>query len=431
MLSVIAASGAMRRSAVVSSVPVESSAWDFGKVVALSNVAELIDRPAPAGPSARGRLLFVVNDLGFFLSHRLPIAEAAAGDGWEVHIAAPPDPEAAPVLEEAGFRLHRFGLDRHGTNPVVEAVSLGALYRLFRRVGPDIVHLVTIKPVVYGGVAARLAGVPCVVSAVSGLGYVFSERTARARAIARAVRPLYRAALGHPRQRVIFQNAYDRDALAALGAGLEGRTEMIGGAGVCLESFTPTPEPQGPVTVMLPARLLREKGIAEFVAAAERLRAEGLEARFVVVGEAPGGNPSRVPDGVLERWRASGAVELWGRRDDMPAVLAQAHVVVLPSYYREGLPKVLLEAAACGRPVITTDWPGCRDAVRPGETGLLVPPRDAEALAGAIRRLATDAVARRRMGRAGRALAEEAFCARAVAARHLEIYEALGSDPEG
>ena len=397
----------------------------------MQSVAETVDRSASDGPGARGRLLFVVNDLGFFLSHRMPVAEAAAGDGWEVHIAAPPDPAAAARLEDAGFRLHRFDLDRHGTNPAAEAASLGALYRLFRRVAPDLVHLVTIKPVVYGGVAARLAGVPAVVSAVSGLGYVFSERSARARAIARAVRPLYRAALGHPRQRVIFQNEHDREALAALGARLGDRSEMIRGSGVCLETFAPAPEPEGPVTVMLPSRLLREKGVAEFVAAAERLRAEGLEARFVLVGAAPEGNPSRVPDEVLEGWRAAGAVEFWGHRDDMPKVLAQAHVVVLPSYYREGLPKVLLEAAACARPVITTDWPGCRDALVPGETGLVVPPRDGQALADAIRRLVGDTTARRRMGRAGRALAERAFCVRAVAERHLEIYEALGSDPEG
>ena len=388
-------------------------------------MAATVDRPAEGGRLARGRLLFVINDLGFFRSHRLPVAEAAVAEGWDVHVAAPPDPGTGAHLAEAGFALHPLRLDRHGTNPVAEAASLGAHYRLFRRLRPDVVHLVTIKPVIYGGLAARLAGVPAVVSAISGLGYAFSDSGAHARAVGHAVRPLYRLALGHPRQRVIFQNETDRAALAGLSKGLEDRAEVIRGSGVDLDAFAPAPEPEGPVTVMLPSRLLREKGVAEFAAAAEILRGQGAEARFVVVGDAPAGNPSAVSAEDLARWREGGAVEFWGHRADMPAVLAGAHVVVLPSYYREGLPKVLLEAAACGRPVVTTDWPGCRDAIEPGETGLLVPPRDPEALADAIGRLVGDAVARRRMGRAARALAERAFCAREVARRHLEIYRAL------
>lgn len=391
----------------------------------MNRLAATLDRPLLAGARPLGRLLFVVNDLGFFLSHRLPVAEAAAEEGWEVHVAAPPAGAAEARLAGQGFALHRLRLDRHGTNPLAEAASLIAMRRLFRRLRPDLVHLVTIKPVIYGGLAARLAGVPAVVSAVSGLGYVFSGADARSRALGRVLGPLYRAALAHPNQRVIFQNASDRAALAALGARLDGRAETIAGSGVDLDAFAPAPEPEGPVTVMLPARLLAGKGVAEFVAAARILRGEGTEARFVVVGEAPAGNPSRVPEAALAAWRAEGAAEFWGHRDDMPRVLAQAHVVALPSYYGEGLPKVLLEAAACARPVVTSDWPGCRDAVLPGETGLLVPPREPAALAAALRRLIADAGARRRMGRAARALAERAFCARAVARRHLEIYRAL------
>lgn len=396
----------------------------------LNTVAATVDRPARAGRGARGRLLFVVNDLGFFLTHRLPVAEAAAESRWEVHVAAPPDPVAAAALDGAGLRLHGLRLDRHGTNPLAEAASLGATYRLFRRLRPELVHLVTIKPVIYGGLAARLARVPAVVSAISGLGYAFSGREARARVIGRAVRPLYRLALGHPRQRVIFQNEDDREALARLGPRVAARAEVIRGSGVDLDVFAPAPEPEEPVTVLLAARLLREKGAAEFVAAARLLRAEGVEARFAVVGDAPEGNPSSVSAEDLDSWRAEGAVELWGHRDDMPEVMRRAHIVVLPSYYREGVPKVLLEAAATARPVVTTDWPGCRDAVEAGETGLLVPPRDVEALAGAIQRLIADSKLRRRMGRAGRALAERAFCAHDVARRHLEIYRELAGDGE-
>ena len=396
----------------------------------LNWVVETVDRPARAGRSARQRLLFVVNDLEFFRSHRVALAEAAAGEGWEVHVAAPPDPAAAARLEGTEVGLHALRLDRHGTNPVAEAASLGATYRLFRRLRPEVVHLVTIKPVLYGGVAARMAGVPAVVSAITGLGYVFSQAGPRAGLIRQAVRPLYRLALGHPRQRVIFQNEADHAALAGLGARLEARAELIRGSGVDLDAFAPAAEPEGPATVVLPARLLREKGVAEFVAAARILRAEGAEARFVVVGGAPEGNPSSVPAEDLAAWRAEGAVEFWDHREDMPEVMRRAHIVVLPSYYREGLPKVLLEAAASARPVVTTDWPGCRDAVEEGETALLVPPRDPDALAGAIRRLVGDAEARRRMGEAGRALAERAFSVREVARRHLDIYRTLAVDRE-
>ncbi len=391
-----------------------------------------VDRPAPAGPSARRRLLFVVNDLGFFLSHRLPVAEAAAAEGWEVHVAAPADPaDNRARLRAAGHHFHALPLHRHGTNPVSEAASLSATYRLFRRLRPDLVHLVTVKPVIYGGVAARLARVPAVVSAISGLGYVFSSSGIRARMIGRLVRPFYRFALGHPRQRVIFQNENDRAALAKLSPRLDARAAIIRGSGVDLDTFVPAPEPEGPVTVMLASRLLREKGIADFVTAARLLRAEGAGARFVVVGDAPGGNPASIPAGQIEEWRAEGTVEFWGHRVDMPEVIRQAHLVVLPSFYREGLPKVLLEAAASGRPVVTTDWPGCRDAVEPEKTGLLVPPREPAMLANAIRDLVGDAEARRRMGLAGRALAERAFSARAVAQQHLEIYRGLTHATEG
>ncbi|HUF87646.1 MAG TPA: glycosyltransferase family 4 protein [Thermohalobaculum sp.] len=390
---------------------------------ALDSVAAIAGRTGANGGAAGARLLFVVNDLDFFLSHRLAIAEAAAAEGWEVHVAAPGAADDARLCA-AGLRPHALRLARHGTNPLAEAASLAGMYRLFRRLRPDLVHLVTIKPVVYGGIAARLARVPAVVSAISGLGYVFLQGGARARTLRWAVRPLYRLALGHPRQRVIFQNEDDRSALEALGARLDGRSELIRGSGVDLDAFVPTPEPEGPVRVLMPARILTDKGVREFVEAARILRREGVEARFAVAGDAPAGNPARVPGQTLAAWRTAGTVELLGFCSDMPRQLAASHIVVLPSY-REGFPLALVEAAAAARPVVTTDVPGCRDAIIEGETGLLVPVRDSAALARAIRRLVEEPETRWRMGRAGRALAERAFSVRDVAQRHLAIYRAL------
>ncbi|MFQ5565059.1 MAG: glycosyltransferase family 4 protein [Paracoccaceae bacterium] len=372
----------------------------------------------------RGRLLYVVNDLAFLVSHRLAVALAAVDAGYEVHVAAPEDSASARALAGSGLHLHRLAMHRHKTNPVAELRSFQHIYRMFRRLKPDIVHLVTIKPVLYGGIAARLAGVPSVVSAISGLGYIFIGSSLRSRMLSLPVKPLYRFALGHRCQRVIFQNDSDRATVEGLGIDLTGKVKMIPGSGVDLEVYAPAPEPEGPVTVVMPSRLLRDKGVVEFVEAARILRREGSPARFVLVGDAPKENPSCVARDVLDAWEAEGVVAFWGYRSDMPEVYRQSHIVVLPSY-REGFPKVLIEAAACGRPVVTTDVPGCRDAIRDGETGRLVPVRDSAALAGAMRGLIGDRETRLRMGRAGRELAERAYAVGEVARRHLDIYRDL------
>jgi glycosyltransferase involved in cell wall biosynthesis len=237
-------------------------------------------------------------------------------------------------------------------------------------------------------------------------------------------KPLYRFALGHVTQTVIFQNNDDRAAIQALGVNLSGKAEMIRGSGIDLKTFEPTPEPDEPVTVLVPSRLLRDKGIAEFVEAARILKGEGTTARFVLVGDAPGGNPDSLPQSQLDAWKTEGVVEFWGFRGDMPDVFSRAHIIVLPSY-REGFPKALIEAAACGRAVVTTDTPGCRDAIVEGQTGRLVPVRDSAALAAAIRGLIDNKETRRNMGIAGRDLAERKFSIEHVVHRHLDIYLAL------
>ena len=382
--------------------------------------------PKPAPKITRGRLLFVVNDLAFLISHRLAVAQAALDAGYEVHIAAPAGIAPGPDLARSGFHLHHFHMHRHNTNPLSELRSFWKIYRIFRAVKPDIVHLVTIKPVLYGGVAARLARVPSVVSAISGLGYVFANKSLKSRALGLIVKPLYRFALGHRIQSVIFQNDNDRATIEALGAKLSGKVETIGGSGVDLAVFKPVPEPEGPVTVMVPSRLLHDKGIVEFVEAARILKHEGLAARFILVGDAPEGNPATVPQNMLDAWKAEGVVEFWGFRSDMPAVLGQSHLVVLPSY-REGFPKALIEAAACGRAVVTTDTPGCRDAIIENTTGILVPARDSKALAGAMRSLIEDQATRREMGIAARKHAEQVFSIDHVTRRHLDIYQGLST----
>lgn len=370
------------------------------------------------------RLLFVVNAPEFFLSHRLPIALEARREGFDVHVATGPG-DAVQRLKAMGFAHHLIPLSRSGKHPVREVRSLWSLYRLMRRIRPDIVHLVTIKPVLYGGIAARLARVPGVVAAISGLGSVFIAQGFKARLLRGVVKGLYRFALGHGNLRVIFQNPDDRAALLEIGALRREQAVLIRGSGVALAEYPVRPEPEGVPVVAFAARLLRAKGVGEFVEAARRLKARGVEARFRVIGAPDPGNPATISDAELAAWRAEGVVELLGHRPDIPALFAEANVVTLPSYYGEGLPKVLIEAAACGRAVVTTDQPGCRDAIEPGVTGLLVPVRNPAALAEAIERLLQDSELRCAMGRAGRALAEREFAIEKVVSAHLEVYRAL------
>jgi glycosyltransferase involved in cell wall biosynthesis len=298
------------------------------------------------------------------------------------------------------------------------------LWSVFKIVQPDLVHLVTIKPVLLGGLVARLAGVPAVVAAVSGLGFVFLAHGAKAVVRRWLVGGLYRVALGHHNLRVIFQNPDDRASLVKLAHLPDSKVEMIRGSGVDLAQYGHTPLPPGTPVVLLVARLLADKGVREFVQAARLLRQQGVSARFCLVGSVDPANPASLADTELTQWANEGVVELWGQRSDMPEVLRSARLVVLPSY-REGLPKILLEAAACGRAVVTTDVPGCRDAIDPGITGLLVPVRNATAQAGALKELINDPARCQAMGNAGRALAERAFDVRQVVAAHLRIYQEL------
>ncbi|KDC80757.1 glycosyltransferase, group 1 family protein [Bordetella bronchiseptica MBORD635] len=369
------------------------------------------------------RLLFVVNNPAFFLSHRLPLAEAARADGYEVHVATMDGP-SVPDIVARGFAHHAIPMTRSGKQPLQELRSVWALVRLFRRLRPGLVHLVTIKPVLYGGIAARLAGVPAMVAAISGLGFVFVAGGLKARLLRAAVGRLYRLALGHRNSRIVFQNTADRDVLARLGAVRAEQVVMIRGSGVDLGQYRVVPEPAAPVTALMAARLLRDKGVREFVEAARLLRERGLSVRMQLAGGVDPGNPASITPEQAAQWQDEGCVEVLGERKDIAALYGAAHMAVLPSY-REGLPKSLLEAAACGRAVVTTDVPGCRDAIDPDVTGLLVPPRDAPALAEAIARLAEDASLRQRMGAAGRALAEREFGIEDVCRRHLAIYRAL------
>lgn len=374
-----------------------------------------MSRPGPRdGPP---HLVFVVNTDWFFLSHRLPLAREAVRRGWRVTVAAP-DTGRLDEMAAEGVGVVDLPLSRSGTNPVAEAPTVAFLARLYRRLQPSLIHHVTPKPVVYGSLAARAVPDVPVVNAVSGLGYAFIGKPPW-HPLPIVARRLYALALQRRRSYTVFQNDDDLAELAGAGLVDADRAVLIRGSGVDIEAFSPAPEPPGPPVVLLPARVLRDKGVGEFVQAARALRGRG--ARFVLAGPLDPGNPAAVDRATVEGWQAAGDVEWWGPRDDMPEVYRQATVVALPSY-REGLPKALLEAGATARALVTTDVPGCRDVVTDGETGLVVPVRDAGALAAAVGRLLDDGALRDRLRHAARDHVVAEHAVEHVVAAHFQLY---------
>ena len=376
----------------------------------------------------KGRLLITVGSARFFLTHRLPVARGARSAGYDVHVVAPASPELAEIRAQ-GFAVHHLPLLRKSLAPWREAWTLWRLFRLYRDLRPDVVHQVALKPILYGTIAARLSGVPAVVNAVTGLGHLFVESGRQTRILRAAFSALARPALRHAHSRFIFQNPDDLALFVRLRLTTESESVLIRGSGVDTSVFVPTPEPDGPPVVVLPSRMLRHKGVAEFVEAARVLRGAGATARFALVGAPDLDNPESIPVAQLEQWHREGAVEWWGHREDMPAVFAASHVVALPSFYREGVPKVLIEAAACGRPIVTTDMPGCREIVEDGVNGLLVPPHDPAALAAALLRLLEDKELRTESGMRGRQRVERAFDVGLVVRETLRVYGQLGVQP--
>lgn len=368
-----------------------------------------------------------MNSSGFFLSHRLPIALAAQKMGYDVHVASADGLDVQEVVD-LGLVHHVISLERSGQNPFKEFVSIIGLYRLFKQLKPDLVHLITIKPVLYGGIAAKLAGVPATVAAVSGLGTVFMAGSKAAYLRRWLVIMLYRIAFSQKRLIVIFQNPNDQEALLDIGALRPSDTRIIRGSGVDLNDYPFVDEPRdAKLVIVMAARLLRDKGVFEFIEAAKLLKASGCDVVMRLIGSFDKGNPTSVSSQDVDNWSSNDFIEILGYRTDIANQYAAANIVCLPSY-REGLPKGLVEAAACGRAVVTTDVPGCRDAIEPGITGLLVPVKDAAALADAIKELVEFPEKRIKMGLAGRMLAEKAFVIDEIVKQHMNIYGELLND---
>jgi len=384
---------------------------------ATSQTAGLPRHPDGSAP----RLLYVVTEDWFFLSHRLPMARAAKAAGFEVHVATNVAEGAAAIARE-GFMLHPVQFARGKLSPLATLATIRAVRRLHRELVPDLVHHVALQATILGSLAAlgrRVARI----NAITGLGHSFISASLKARVVRSIIGTLLRRLVDRPRSVALVQNPDDRDLLLRLGIAAE-RIVLIPGSGVDVVRLHPMPEPAGPITLGFVGRLLDDKGIRVLVAAHRRLRAKGLDIALLIAGTPDPANPASVPQVEAEAWGREPGVSWLGHVNDISTVWARAHLAVLPSR-REGLPKSLLEAAACGRPMVATDVPGCREVALPGKTGLLVPTDDAAALAAAIEVLAKDTELRVRYGHGARTLAEERFAdsaiGRAITALYLRL----------
>jgi glycosyltransferase involved in cell wall biosynthesis len=383
------------------------------------------------------RIVFVDNSLDAFRRDRMQLVHAARDLGLEIHVAAPRGRAPADSGNEA-FAFHAIPMTRKGTSMWKEPATVLALVRLYRGLCPSLVHHLRLKPVLYGSLAANLAGVPAVVNTLTGLGFIFTDQSEKTVPVRKWVEMGCRRAFRHPNLRVIFQNPDDRAVFIRKRILTGEQTAVIKGSGVDLSVYRPSSEPEGLPIVILASRMLWDKGVAQFVEAARILKSEGVQARFALAGEPDPENPAAIPHEQLEVWHESGEIEWWGLQDprSMPSVLARSHIVCLPSY-REGIPRILIEAAASGRPIVTTDAPGCRELVRPGVNGIIVPSRDSSSLASALRFLIEHPAERIAMGANNRQIAVQEFSQELVMAQFTTVYRellraaSLGPTPSG
>lgn len=368
------------------------------------------------------KLVFVVNEYSFFMSHRVHLAREARRQGYDVFLISGGHIPELP--EDREFETYFLNLSRRGMSLFSELRMILRLFQIYRELRPDLVHLLTIKPVVYGGIAARIARVPAVVFAITGLGYVFTAQGFKSRILRRIVSLLYRLAFTHKNFKVIFQNPDDRDYLLKEGLLSVKNCKLIRGSGVDPEEYPLLPFEGGVPLVVFASRLLRDKGVYEFVEAARMLKEKHVCARFAIVGAPDDGNPTSVSKKDLDLWRAKNWVEIWGHSTDMVSVFQKAQVVCLPSY-REGVPRVLIEAASCGRPVVATDAPGCREIVKDNVNGILVPIKDSKSLALGLEKLIQSEALCREMGKRGRERVMSEFSLGLVIQSTLEVYREL------
>jgi glycosyltransferase involved in cell wall biosynthesis len=375
--------------------------------------------------SGNKTFVFLLNSARGLISHRLELACAMRDAGYVVHVIAPFYASSEEIFAQNGLHYHPLHMSRKSVNPLKELLAFLSIVRLLWVLKPHVLYLTTIKSVIYGGIAARICHVPAVIMTISGRGYVFMHRHLKARVLQWLCSYLYPIALSHRNCRVIFQNPDDRAFFITNKLVESEKTEIIFGAGVDIKKNIPAAiEPPLPVRVAMVARLLKDKGVCEYTEAARLIKESGHSIEFLLIGAIDPGNPSSLSEEALATIIREGYVTCLGECHDIPSLYQQSHIACLPSY-AEGLPKALLEAAACGLPIITTDVPGCREVVEDGKNGILVPVQDASSLANAIMVLAEDSAMRRRMCLYSREKAEKEFSLERIISATLRVVKQL------
>ncbi len=368
-------------------------------------------------------IIYFVSEDWYFCSHRLPIARKALIKGFKVVVVTKVS-KYGSVIESEGFELAPIEIQRGGWNLSSEFKTILALYAYYKKYKPDIVHHVAIKPVIYGTIVARVIGSIKVVNAMAGLGFVFISNKKKVKLLRFFIHKLFRFLFNNKNVRLILQNKDDLRYFLKNKLIKKDLVTIIRGSGVDINKFIPAKEPAGIPIVMLASRMLWDKGVGEFVDAAKALKSERIKARFILVGINDSENPASISSAQLHEWDEDGIVEWWEGKNDMHKVLIQASVICLPSY-REGLPKVLLEAASCGRPIIASDVPGCREIVHNGKNGILVLLKDVNSLINAIRDLINNTDKRKIMGAEGREVVEKEFSEEIVGVQTLRLYKKM------
>ena len=370
----------------------------------------------------RKKILFISNVDWFFLSHRLPIGLEAISQGYEVHLATKFTKNEKFFLKK-GFIVHHLEMHRTQINIFKLLKNFITILMIIKKIKPNLVHAITIKPVILGGIATRICGDLPFVASISGLGYVFTSRGIIPTLIKGTIKNLYNFAFSNRNIKVIFQNLDDKKIVQKFCNLKNYDSVLIKGSGIDLDIYKPSLDNNLSKKVLFASRLLKSKGIIEFAKSALILKGENYE--FLIAGKLDKDNPDCISENLLMEWHSKGIIKFLGHQKNIYELINQSKIVVLPSYYGEGLPKILIEAAACGKPVITTDHPGCRDAIIPNVTGLLVPVKDSDALSKAINKLIKNDQLCKQMGDSGRELALKRYDIKEVVKKHFQIYSQL------
>ena len=368
------------------------------------------------------KLFIVVNQDWFFLSHRLPIGVAAKDAGYDVTIVSE-DTGVSGKIREAGLKTINLPINKAGTNIKDEIKTFFFLYKLFKREKPDIVHLVGLKTMLWGSLACRLAGVKAMVSAVCGLGVLFDEEHAHS-FMTRSILKVMRITHKKKCLAVIFQNNDDKAIFLNAKIMKEEQCAFTNGSGINLQNYDYTPEPtNGPIKIIFTARMVEDKGTMVLIEAAKKLEPEYKgKVQFLLCGGLDT-NPNGITKEMLESRCGGDYIQWLGHRKDVLELLKQSHIMSFPSWYREGLPKSVIEAEAIGRPVVTTDSVGCRDTIIDGKNGFMIPIKDSDALAAALKKLIDNPTLRQEMGRNAREFAVSKFDIKDVVKVHLDVYK--------